>query len=99
MLPGVVDFEISVTKWSPQKKYLPIAGTTIHDLQFIKVLHKKKDRTEYGSYRGISLVAHVGKVLLKVIAMRLSEYRETETLLEEEQCGFHPTQRTYHGSM
>ena len=31
----------------------------------IKVLHKKKDRTEYGNYRGLSLVAHAGKVLLK----------------------------------
>ena len=27
----------------------------------IKVLHKKKDRTECGNYRGISLVAHAGK--------------------------------------
>ena len=40
----------------------------------IKVLHKKKDRTEFGNYRGISLVAHAGKVLLKVIAGRLSDY-------------------------
>ena len=31
----------------------------------IKVLHKKKDRTECSNYRGLSLVAHVGKVLLK----------------------------------
>ena len=29
----------------------------------IKALHKKKDRTECGNYRGISLVAHAGKVL------------------------------------
>ena len=34
----------------------------------IKVLHKKKYRTECGSYRCISSVAHAGKVLLKVIA-------------------------------
>ena len=38
----------------------------------IKVLHKKKDRTECGNYRGISLVAHAGKVLLKIVATRLS---------------------------
>ena len=43
----------------------------------IKVLHKKKDRTECGNYRGISLVAHAGKVLLKVIADRLSDYART----------------------
>ena len=29
-----------------------------------KCLHKKEDRTEYGNYRGISLVAHTGKVLI-----------------------------------
>ena len=40
----------------------------------IMVLHKKKDRAECGSYRGFSLVAHAGKVLLKIIARRLSEY-------------------------
>ena len=37
----------------------------------IKVLHKKKDRTECGNYRGICLVVHAGKVLLKVIAGHL----------------------------
>ena len=42
----------------------------------IKVLHKKKDRFECGNYRGISLVAHAGKVLLKIVATRLSAYCE-----------------------
>ena len=37
------------------------------------VSHKKKDRT-YGNYRGISLVAHAGKILPKIIAR--SEYCE-----------------------
>ena len=32
------------------------------------VLHKKMDWTECGNYRGISLVAHAGKILLKIIA-------------------------------
>ena len=32
----------------------------------IMVLHKKKDRTEYGNYRGISLAAYAGKILLKI---------------------------------
>ena len=31
----------------------------------IIVLHKKKDRTQCGNYRGISLVAHAGKILLQ----------------------------------
>ena len=54
----------------------------------IMVLHKKKDRTECGNYRGISLVAHAGKILLKIIARRLSEYCERVEILPEEQSGF-----------
>ena len=60
----------------------------------IKVLHKKKDRTECGNYRGISLVAHAGKVLLKIVAMRLGNYCEAEALLPEEQCGFRARRST-----
>ena len=44
----------------------------------LKVLHKKKDRTDCGNYHGISLVAHAGKVLLKIVAMRLGSFCETE---------------------
>ena len=33
-------------------------------------------------------MANAGKVLLKVIASRLSGYRENENILSEEQCGF-----------
>ena len=40
----------------------------------IKVLHKKKDRTECSNYRGLSLVAHAGKVLLKIVANRLGDF-------------------------
>ena len=50
----------------------------------IKVLHKRKYRTECGNHRGISLVAHAGKVLLKVIAGRPSDYCELENILPEE---------------
>ena len=60
----------------------------------IMVLHMKKDRTEYGNYRGISLVAHAGKILLKVIARRLSEYNERMGMLPEEQIGFRPNRST-----
>ena len=56
----------------------------------IMVLHKKKDRTECGNYRGISLVAHAGKILPKIIARRLSEYCERVGILPEEQSGFRP---------
>ena len=58
------------------------------------VLHKKGDKTECGNYRGISLVSHAGKVLLKVVARRLSAYCEAKGLLPEEQCGFRPDRST-----
>ena len=60
----------------------------------IMVLHKKKDRAECGKYRGISLVAHAGKILLKIIAHRLSEYCERVGILPEEQSGFRPNRST-----
>ena len=56
----------------------------------IKVLHKKKDRTECGNYRGFSLVAHAGKVLLKIVASRLGDFCKGAGILPEEQCGFRP---------
>ena len=58
----------------------------------IMVLHKKKDRIECGNYRGISLVAHAGQILLKIIARRLSEYCECVGILPEKQKGFQPNQ-------
>ena len=60
----------------------------------IMVLHKKKDRTEYGNYRGSSLVAHAGKILLNIIARRLSEYCERVGILPEEQSDFRPNRST-----
>ena len=60
----------------------------------IMVLHENKDRTECGNYRGISLVAHAGKILLKIIARRLSEYCERVGILPEEYSGFRPNRST-----
>ena len=60
----------------------------------LKPLYKKGDKTECGNYRGISLVSHAGKVLLKVVARRLSAYCETKGLLPEEQCWFRPNRST-----
>ena len=56
----------------------------------IKVLHKKKDRTECGDYRRLSLVAHAGNNLLKIVANRLGDFCEEAGILPEEQCGFRP---------
>ena len=59
-----------------------------------KVLHEKKGRSDCNNYRGISLVAHSGKVLLKMVASRLSNYCEAKGILPEEQCGFRPAHST-----
>ena len=56
----------------------------------IMVLHKKKDPTECGNSRGLSLVAHAGKILLKIIARRLGEYCKHVGVLSEDQSGFRP---------
>ena len=60
----------------------------------IKVLHKKKDWTECSSYRGLSLVAHAGKGLLKIVANRLGNFCKEVGILPEEQCGFRPQRST-----
>ena len=60
----------------------------------ITVLHKKGDKTECGNYRVISLVSHAGKVLLNVVARKLSAYCEAKGLLPEEQCGLRPNRST-----
>ena len=44
------------------------------------VLPKNKDRAEFSNY--------AGKILLKVIARRLSEYCERVVILPEKQSGF-----------
>ena len=49
----------------------------------IQVFRKKKDPTDCGNYRGISLVVHAGKVCLKIVAFRLGSYLERERLLLE----------------
>ena len=62
----------------------------------ILVLHENMDRTACGNYRGISLVAHAGKILLKIIVPYLSEYCKRVGILPEEQSGFRPNRSTTH---
>ena len=62
----------------------------------IMILHKNKDRAWCDNYRGISLVAHAGKILLKIIPRRLREYCERVGNLPEEQTGFRPNCFTTH---
>ena len=60
----------------------------------IKVLHKKKNRTECSNYRGPSLVAHADKLLLKIVSNRLGDFCEEVRILPEEQSGFRPQRST-----
>ena len=54
----------------------------------ITVPHKNSEKTKSENFRGISLVFHADKVLLKVVARRLSDYCEAKGLLPEEQRRF-----------
>ena len=56
----------------------------------IIVPHKKKDWTECGIYRGISLVAYAGKILLKIIARCFSGYCERVGIPAKKQSGSRP---------
>ena len=60
----------------------------------IVVLYNRKDREECGIYKGISLVAHAGKILLKVIPRHFSEYCDRVSILPEENNGFRPNRCT-----
>jgi hypothetical protein len=61
----------------------------------IKVIFKNKgELDEYGNYRGVSLLDHIGKVLLKIVTARLTKYAEEQGLLPEEQSGFRPKRST-----
>ena len=52
------------------------------------VFQKKKKREEYHYYKGISLVVHDGKILLKITTRRVSEYCERVVVLPGEHSGF-----------
>ena len=73
-----------------QPAHLHTQAESVWKYAITMVLHKKKDLTDCGNYRGISLVAHAGKILLKIITRRLSEYCERVGILPEEESGFRP---------
>ena len=58
------------------------------------IIYKMKDRIECSNYRGISRVAHAGKILLQIIARHLSEYCERLGILPEEQSDLRPNRST-----
>ena len=63
-------------------------GAAAVENSIITVLPSKKDRTECGNYRGIALLAHAGKILLKIISCCFSEFGVGVGILPEEQRSF-----------
>ena len=58
----------------------------------ITPIYKKKDKLDCNNYRGISLLSHAGKVMTKILHLRIKE--RTETILSEAQAGFRPGRGT-----
>ena len=50
----------------------------------IKGLHKTNGETECGNYHSISLVAHAVRILLKIVATRLSAYCKAKILIPKD---------------
>lgn len=60
------------------------------DANIIPLFKSKGLRTLCDNHRAISLISHVGKILLKILQMLLSSYAERMGILPEAQCGFRP---------
>ena len=59
----------------------------------IITIYKKGDRTDYGNYRGISLLSIAGKIFARILLNRLSTHITPE-VVPETQCGFRGNQST-----
>ena len=56
------------------------------DALIIAIYKKKGDRSDCGNCRGISLLSSTGKILAKILLIRLQNI--AEVILPESQCGF-----------
>ena len=59
-----------------------------------RIPHKQKGRSDCNNYREVSLVAHSGKVLLRMDTHRLGNHCEAWGKLPEEQLGVRPARST-----
>ena len=59
----------------------------------IVTIYKKGDRTDFGNYRGISLLSIAGKIFARILLNRLSTHITPE-VIPETQCGFRGSRST-----
>jgi hypothetical protein len=79
-------FEVIWSEGQVPKDYKD--GTIVH-------LYKRKgDRTSCDNHRGITLLSVAGKILARVILLRLKDHVEHIQLLPESQCGFRSNRGT-----
>ena len=73
-----------------------ISGTWVWDTADVIFLNKdgKKDYSDAGSYRPISISSYIGKLFEKVFASRLEKYLEIMNLHDEDQEGFSKKRNT-----
>ena len=63
------------------------------DANIVTIFKKKGDRADCGNYRGISLLSVGGKVLARVILVRLLNH-VADVVLPDAQCGFRKNHST-----
>ena len=62
--------------------------------EILPILKPNKDPSDVSSYRPISLISCLGKLMEKMVQARLSWWLETYSLLPDNQCGFRPGRST-----
>jgi exonuclease III len=63
------------------------------------LIYKKGDPTSLDNYRGIALINTLSKILMKVLAKRLSKANQEYNLVRKEQIGFIPNEEGLSGAM
>ena len=71
-----------------------VAGSWKHGI-IIPILKPGEDKTEVASYRPITLLSCVGKLLEKIICKRLNYWITSNSSLANHQCGFRAGMSTY----
>ncbi len=64
----------------------------MRDANIITIFKNKGDRGDCHNYRGISLLSVTGKVLARIVLLRLQCL--AETIYPDSQCGFRPSRST-----